>query len=120
MASELFQKFDKSSPSREENSPLAGIQKKNWQDNSRAEDMSKRALKSDEIMKRMKIEKFKKIGQMWIENSEGITMPHFVLLISNFAQHEPQERLDLMNGAIKLFEEIDINGDRKVEWSEFV
>ena len=57
---------------------------------------------------------------MWTEQKEGITMPHFVLLISNFAQHEPKERIDLMNGAIKLFQEIDINGDGRVEWGEFV
>ena len=37
---------------------------------SKAEDMSKRALKGDEIMKRMSIDKFKKIGKMWIENAE--------------------------------------------------
>ena len=82
--------------------------------------MSKRALKSDEIMKRMKIDKFKRIGQIWMQSKDGISMPHFVLLISNFAEHDPSERLDLMNGAIKLFEEIDINGDGRVDWSEFV
>ena len=77
-------------------------------------------MKSDEIMKRMRIDKFKRIGQIWLESSKGITLPHFVILISNFAEHEPAERLDLMNGAIKLLFEIDINGDKKIEWSEFV
>ena len=30
------------------------------------------------------------------------------------------EKLDLLNGSISLFTEIDINGDGTVEWSEFV
>ena len=34
--------------------------------------------------------------------------------------NEAHERIDLMNGAIKMFTDIDINGDGAVEWKEFV
>jgi hypothetical protein len=40
--------------------------------------------------------------------------------MTKFTTHEPEERLDLLNGAIILFSEIDINGDGRVDWSEFV
>lgn len=31
----------------------------------------------------------------------------------------PEEKYDLVHGLCKLFAEIDINGDKKMEWSEF-
>lgn len=33
--------------------------------------------------------------------------------------HPNEEKYELVNGLIKLFHDIDINGDRHMEWSEF-
>jgi hypothetical protein len=79
-----------------------------------------KALKPDDIMKRMRIDEFKRLGKIWTGRPEGIGLAHFMLLICNFAEHQPEERLNLMIGTTKLFTEIDVNGDGTVEWSEFV
>jgi hypothetical protein len=31
----------------------------------------------------------------------------------------PKDKYELVNGLINLFEDIDINGDRHMEWKEF-
>jgi hypothetical protein len=33
--------------------------------------------------------------------------------------HSPDDKYDLVNGLIKLFFDIDINGDGHMEWAEF-
>lgn len=33
--------------------------------------------------------------------------------------HKKEETYDLINGLVKLFTDIDINGDKHMEWSEF-
>ena len=33
--------------------------------------------------------------------------------------HHPEEEYDLVHGLCKLFNEIDINGDKHMEWKEF-
>ena len=71
-------------------------------------------------MARIKKETFKIIGKNWHNYENGMEISEFVLLISKFADHSPHERIDLLNGACKLFTEIDINGDGKLEWNEFV
>jgi hypothetical protein len=34
-------------------------------------------------------------------------------------KEDSNEKYELVNGLIKLFQDIDINGDRRMEWSEF-
>jgi hypothetical protein len=60
------------------------------------------------------------MGQIWQENVDGIALPDFCILVSRYANHKPHERIDLISGAIALFSEIDINGDGKVDWNEFI
>lgn len=33
--------------------------------------------------------------------------------------HAPEDKYELVNGLIKLFQDIDINGDGHMEWAEF-
>ena len=87
---------------------------------SHAEMLEARAIRPQEIMARINKDTFKSIGSHWHNFEDGMEMPEFVLLISQFARHAPHERIDLLNGACKLFTEIDINGDGKLEWNEFV
>jgi Ca2+-binding EF-hand superfamily protein len=50
---------------------------------------------------------------------EGLSLPQFISLIINSIQHPKEERIDLVYGLVRLFKEIDINGDEKMEWGEF-
>ena len=61
------------------------------------------------------------MGDNWfVRNDDGIKLQEFVQLIIKICPHKLHERVDLMNGAIRLFTETDINGDGKVEFKEFV
>jgi len=74
-----------------------------------------------EIMRRIQISKCKIIGSRFPEKDKGgVPIHDFVNIICDFTPHTIFERLDLLNGAINLFEQIDINGDGEVEWDEFV
>jgi Ca2+-binding EF-hand superfamily protein len=73
-----------------------------------------------EIMGRINTEKFRKMSQVWKKHKKGIQLSDFILLLQKFTEHANHERLDLMNGSIELFNDIDINADGRVEWHEFV
>ncbi|EGR30073.1 hypothetical protein IMG5_143010 [Ichthyophthirius multifiliis] len=49
----------------------------------------------------------------------GIELTNFVWLMKCAIMHSEEEKYELINGLIKLFEDIDINGDQQMEWSEF-
>lgn len=53
------------------------------------------------------------------EQEDGITLPKFIWLMQCAISHPPNEKYDLVRGLIGLFNDIDINGDRHIEWSEF-
>lgn len=50
---------------------------------------------------------------------EGLELPHFIWLLQCAIPHPPNEKIELVNGLTKLFYDIDINGDQRIEWSEF-
>ena len=48
-------------------------------------------------------------------------LPIFAQLILEAIEvSEGSEKYELLHGALKLFSEIDINGDQQMEWSEFM
>ncbi len=47
-------------------------------------------------------------------------MEDFVKLIVQELHHKESEKLELIQGAIRLFKEVDINNDGTMEWEEFV
>ena len=51
--------------------------------------------------------------------ADGLELAHFIWLLQCAIPHPPEEKYELVNGLIKLFNDIDINGDGGVEWSEF-
>ncbi|EGR28930.1 hypothetical protein IMG5_166500 [Ichthyophthirius multifiliis] len=53
------------------------------------------------------------------EHPNGIELANFVWLMKCAIMHSQEEKYELINGLIKLFEDIDINGDQHMEWSEF-
>lgn len=53
------------------------------------------------------------------EHPSGIELSNFVWLMKCAIVHSQEEKYELINGLIKLFQDIDVNGDHHMEWSEF-
>lgn len=53
------------------------------------------------------------------EHPEGITLLGFIWLMECAIHYPTEEKVDLIHGLIKLFNDIDINGDERMEWGEF-
>ena len=49
----------------------------------------------------------------------GIKLPNFLLLMKCAIEVAPEDQAELILGIYRLFQEIDINGDEHMEWSEF-
>ena len=46
-------------------------------------------------------------------------MPNYIYLMKSAISAPAKDKYELVNGLINLFEDIDINGDRHMEWKEF-
>lgn len=64
-------------------------------------------------------EKLAALEDEFNEHQNGIELPNFICLMKCAITHSDEDKYDLVNGLIKLFQDIDINGDRHMEWSEF-
>lgn len=64
-------------------------------------------------------EKLAALEEEFNEHPNGIELHNFIWLMKCAIAHSKEEQYDLVNGLIKLFQEIDINGDGHMEWSEF-
>ena len=53
------------------------------------------------------------------EHPEGITLHDFIWLMESAINYPKEEKVDLIFGLMKLFTDIDINGDQHMEWAEF-
>ncbi len=55
--------------------------------------------------------KLKKLQKMWLDYPDGLNLSIFANLILDQIKCTEEERYELLYGALKLFSEIDINGD---------
>jgi len=61
------------------------------------------------------------IHEMWSVFEEGITLTQFCqLMIDKIKTVNDDQKYELIYGCYKLFNEVDINGDGKMEWDEFM
>lgn len=59
------------------------------------------------------------LGRQWNKSPQGLSLPEFVWLMQCTIPHDPHQQSQLYDGLIRLFTDIDINGDKSLEWSEF-
>ena len=64
-------------------------------------------------------DKLAALEEEFSEHPNGIEMVNFVALMKSAIPHEKEDEFRLVSGLTKLFEDIDINGDAHLEWSEF-
>lgn len=64
-------------------------------------------------------EKLAALEEEFNEQPDGIEMPNYIYLMKSAISAPAKDKYELVNGLINLFEDIDINGDRHMEWKEF-
>jgi Ca2+-binding EF-hand superfamily protein len=64
-------------------------------------------------------EKLAALEDEFNEHPNGIELANFIWLMKCAINHPQEDKYELVNGLVKLFDEIDINGDGNMEWSEF-
>ncbi len=65
-------------------------------------------------------DRLQKLEGIWEDYPDGMELPLFTQLMIDSIDCSEEEKYELVHGALKLFSEIDINGDAHMEWSEFM
>jgi hypothetical protein len=66
-------------------------------------------------------EKLKRLEALWEDYPDGLNTSVFAnIIMDSIDCSQADEKYELLHGALKLFSEIDINGDQSMEWSEFM
>ena len=74
-----------------------------------------------QIMMRLDKVRLKRAQNLFQSNKgAGLDMTEFVKLLLTEVTCDEDEKLELINGAIKIFSDVDINGDGIMSWNEFV
>lgn len=90
-------------------------------DNSRENPLKQTKTKysAEKLMMMLDKEKLEALEEEFNEHPDGIELHNFVWLMKCAMAVAPEERAELILGLYYLFQEIDINGDEHMEWSEF-
>lgn len=71
------------------------------------------------LLSKLDNEKLSPLNHAFVQEINGIDKHLFIEIVESAIEVESGDRLDIVFGLDELFEEIDINGDGKMEWSEF-
>jgi WD40 repeat protein len=74
---------------------------------------------AERLMMMLDKEKLEALEEEFNEHPDGIELPNFVWLMKCAMSTTTEEKAELVLGLYHLFQEIDINGDEHMEWSEF-
>jgi WD40 repeat protein len=80
---------------------------------------TKTKYSAEKLMMMLDKEKLEALEEEFNEHPDGIELHNFVWLMKCAMSVAPEERAELILGLYYLFQEIDINGDEHMEWSEF-
>ncbi len=88
-------------------------------DNPHMIENEKNNYSADKLMMLLDKEKLAALEEEFKEQPDGIEMPNYIYLMKSAISAPAKDKYELVNGLINLFEDIDINGDRHMEWKEF-
>ena len=71
-------------------------------------------------MMRLSKDRLRRLEKVWEQSEEGLTLVEFMKLMILEVPSLKEEKLEMINGLIHLFKQVDINGDKMMQWSEFV
>lgn len=74
---------------------------------------------AERLMMMLDKEKLEALEEEFNDHPDGIELHNFVWLMKCAMTVAPEEKAELVLGLYYLFQEIDINGDKHMEWSEF-
>lgn len=74
---------------------------------------------AERLMMMLDKEKLEALEEEFNDHPDGIELHSFVWLMKCAMAVSPEEKAELVLGLYYLFQEIDINGDEHMEWSEF-
>lgn len=53
------------------------------------------------------------------QHPRGMKLSTFVWFFQTILDYDPPDQLEVIDGLVKLFNDIDINGDGDLQWAEF-
>ena len=71
------------------------------------------------LLSRLDNQKLSPLNHAFVQQVNGIDKHLFIEIVESAIEIESGDRLDVVFGLDELFEDIDINGDGQMEWSEF-
>jgi len=71
------------------------------------------------LLAKLENDKLPRLNNAFDSQATGIDKKLFVRIVKNEIQDPNYNSVDLVNGLMQLFDDIDINGDGNMEWSEF-
>ena len=66
------------------------------------------------VMSRLSRKRLKRLQAIWEEHPEGLEMADYIKLMLTEVPCSKEEKLELIHGLIKLFQQVDINGDQSM------
>ena len=60
---------------------------------------------------RLSKDRLRRLNKVWEENEEGLNLAEFIKLMILEVPSVKQEKLEMIYGLIRLFKQVDINGD---------
>lgn len=79
----------------------------------------KEKYSAERLMMMLDKQRLRALKKEFKDHAEGIELPNFVWLMKCALNVAEEEQMDLVLGLYYLFQEVDINGDEHMEWSEF-
>ena len=71
-------------------------------------------------MMRLSRDRLRRLHKVWEQSEDGLTLAAFAKLMILEVPSTKEEKLEMLHGLIRLFKQVDIDGDQKMQWSEFV
>lgn len=68
----------------------------------------------------MSKDRLRRLQKVWEQNEDGLNLFEFMKLMVLEVPSIKAEKLEMIHGLIRLFKQVDVNGDQQMEWSEFV
>ena len=69
---------------------------------------------------RLSKDRLRRLNKVWEQSEDGLTLLEFVKLMILEVPSLREEKLEMIHALIRLFKQVDINGDKLMQWSEFV
>lgn len=71
-------------------------------------------------MMRLSKDRLRRLNKIWEQSEDGLSLAEFMKLMIIEVPSIKEEKIEMIQGLIRLFKQVDVNGDGLMQWSEFV